>query len=224
MRPQRLRRMTLIGGGALLVIAVIVAIVLIYDGETSTPSVLDVSLSGLQTGSDPWPPEYVHMLQRIQAIGLPAQPSMATLLHHHDLLEIFVNGRAIDVPASIGIYEPAAGHGRPRETGYLTSLHTHDATGIIHVESPAERSFDLGEFFDVWGLRLTSTCIGGYCNDSSQTLTAYLNGTLYTGDPRTIPLTQHEDIVLAFGTPSELPDPVPSSYSPSISPTCAPSC
>jgi hypothetical protein len=46
------------------------------------------------------------------------------------------------VPANIGIDEQA---------GYLTSLHTHDATGIIHVESPTRRSFNLGDFFDVWG-------------------------------------------------------------------------
>jgi hypothetical protein len=66
--------------------------------------------------------------------------------------------------------------------------------------------------------------MGGYCDNGSQTLEAFVNGKPFNGDPRTIPLTQHEDIVLAFGTPSELPNPIPSSYSPSISTSCAPSC
>jgi hypothetical protein len=29
-------------------------------------------------------------------------------------------------------------------------LHTHDGTGIIHIESPIKRDFTLGQFFDIW--------------------------------------------------------------------------
>jgi len=29
-------------------------------------------------------------------------------------------------------------------------LHTHDASGIIHVESNTMRDFRLGEFLDIW--------------------------------------------------------------------------
>jgi hypothetical protein len=141
---RRLRRRALIVGPAILVIAVVVVVVLSNRGQAPTPSVPSVpaGLPGLQTGPAPWPPEYAHLKQRLQAIGLPAGPSMSELLHHHDLLQIFVSGNPIEVPDLVGIDATA---------GYLTSLHTHDATGIIHVESPVQRSFDLGEFFDVWG-------------------------------------------------------------------------
>jgi hypothetical protein len=56
--------------------------------------------------------------------------------------------------------------------------------GIIHVESPTVGKFYLGQFFDIWGVRLTSDCIGGYCTDATNTLTVYVNGEKYAGDPR----------------------------------------
>jgi len=140
---------------------------------------------------------------------------MSANLHHHDLLQIFIHGQPVTVPANIGIDQAA---------GYLTSLHTHDDSGIIHVESPEPRDFTLGEFFDVWGVRLTSDCIGGDCNDGTNQLRAYVNGAEFTGDPRTLPLRQHDDIVLTYGTDAELPNPIPATYPNDLSPTCAPSC
>jgi hypothetical protein len=167
------------------------------------------------TSAASWAPEYTHLKERLKVLGLPAGPSMAETLHHHDLLQIYVNGEPVTVPSQVGIDAQAA---------YLTSLHTHDTSGIIHVESPDQRSFTLGQFFSVWGIRLTPTCINTYCATGSATLKAFVNGASYTGDPRTIPLTQHEDIVLAYGTPAQLPNPVPSTYAGTISRSCTPDC
>ena len=200
---------------AVLVVALVGSIVLTHRSASPAQASSSGALPGLQTGSAPWVPEYVYLRQRLQALGLPAQSSMSAVVHNHDLLQIYVNGSPVQVPALIGIDQTA---------GYLTSLHTHDASGIIHVESPEARSFTLGQFFDVWGVRLTSTCIGGYCDSGSSTLRAFVNGSPFTGDPSTIPLTSHEDIVLAYGTGAQLPKPIPNRYSTSISSTCAPSC
>ena len=214
-RMQRRRRnRTLLFAGAAFVVAVVVG-VLAISGSPSSPATSADGLPGLQTGPPPWPPEYAFLQQRLQALGLPAGPSMAANVHHHDLLQIFIHGQAVTVPANIGIDQTA---------GYLTSLHTHDTSGIMHVESPEARDFTLGEFFDVWGVRLTSDCIGGDCNTGDDQLRAYVNGTAYTEDPRTIPLGQHDDIVLTYGTEAEQPSPIPSTYSKDLSPTCAPSC
>ncbi len=30
-------------------------------------------------------------------------------------------------------------------------LHTHTEDGIIHIESPVQRTFTLGHFFAIWG-------------------------------------------------------------------------
>ena len=73
------------------------------------------------------------------------------MIHIHQHLDIYVNGKKVTVPALVGI--DTAGQ-------FLTQLHTHDTTGILHVESPTKRSFRLGEFFGEWGVRLTSTCLG----------------------------------------------------------------
>jgi hypothetical protein len=214
-RMQRRRRnRTLLFAGLAFVVAAVIG-VLAIAGSPSSPAESSDGLPGLQTGPPPWPPEYAFLPQRLQALGLPAGPSMAANVHHHDLLQVFVHGQAITVPANIGVDQTA---------GYLTSLHTHDTSGIMHVESPEPRDFTLGEFFDVWGVRLTGDCIGGDCNDGTNQLRAYVNGTPYTGDPRTIPLGQHDDIVLTYGTDAEQPNPIPATYSKTISPTCAPDC
>jgi len=212
-RQAARRRQVRTMGIVVTVFAVVIAataLVLTHRRSAASPA-----LAGIQTGPAPWAPEYAHLTQRLKAMGLPMSASMSYVLHNHDLLQMYVHGQPVQVPSQVGINQAE---------GYLTSLHTHDASGIIHVESPTQRSFTLGEFFDVWGVRLTDRCIGGYCDAGSATLKAFVNGTAFTGDPRTIPLTQHEDIVLAYGTSAELPNPVPSTYSRSISTTCAPDC
>jgi hypothetical protein len=200
-----------IGVGALVVITLLV----VNPGSSSDSSNASSSLPGIQTGPPPWPPELADLRQRLQVLGLPASPSMSANLHNHDLLQIFVHGKPVTVPASIGINQTA---------GFLTSLHTHDDSGIIHVESPTVEDFTLGQFFDVWGVRLSPTCIGGLCNSGDNQLRGYVDGKPWTGNPRDIPLKQHEDIVLTYGTPQEEPNPIPSNYSKKISETCAPDC
>jgi hypothetical protein len=170
--------------------------------------------SRLQSG-ETWQPEYAHLKDRLSAIGLPVLGAEATTIHHHDLLQVFIHGKEVTVPALVGIDESA---------GYLTSLHTHDTSGILHVESPTPRTFTLGEVFDVWGVRFTSSCIGGYCSSGGDHLRVYVNGQAVGGDPRAAELTQHEDIVVTFGSTAELPDPIPSTYSKSLSTSCAPDC
>jgi sulfur carrier protein ThiS len=42
----------------------------------------------------------------------------------------------------------------------MSPLHTHDATGLIHVESNAAKNFTLGEFLDVWqGLNINGKTV-----------------------------------------------------------------
>jgi hypothetical protein len=42
----------------------------------------------------------------------------------------------------------------------------------------------------------------------------YVDGQFATGDPTTLELFAHEEIVMTYGTEAELPDPIPSSYAP----------
>jgi hypothetical protein len=125
-----------------------------------------------------------------------------SVMHIHQHLDIFVHGKAVAIPAGIGIDESVG----------FSPIHVHDATGIIHVESPTIEKFTLGQFFDVWGVKFTASCIGGYCADSTKSLKVYVNGTLYQEDPRLLALAQHQEIAITYGTAQESPQ-IPTTYS-----------
>ena len=163
------------------------------------------SLESVSTGEAPWAPELAHLRERLKAIGLPALSSEGTALHIHQHLSIFIHGVSTTVPKDIGVQE---GPG-----GFISPLHIHDTSGVVHVESPTVETFTLGQFFNVWGVRLTDSCIGGYCSDATNTLKLYINGTPYTGDPQKLELAPHQVLVITFGMASETPAIIPTSYS-----------
>ena len=169
----------------------------------SGPVIDPATRPGILTGPAPWPPNTADLRARLDAIGLPALPAESFVLHIHQHIDVFVDGRPITVPALIGINQ---------QEQFLSPIHTHTPDGIVHVESPTRRTFSLGQFFDVWGVRFTQTCLGGYCAGSGKSLRVYVDGHLVAGDPRRVELFAHEEIVVAYGTAAELPNPIPSSY------------
>jgi len=152
------------------------------------------SVPQLQKSAPPWPSESGLLARRLQPSGLDALSMEGTVLHHHEHLDLFVNGHRVTVPALVGI-----------GPGFLTELHTHDPSGIIHVESPVQRSFTLGEFFCEWGVKLNASCLGRYRGE----LAWWVNGRRMHGNPALLPLQQHQEIVIAAGRP---PTTVPTSY------------
>src|SRR5208282_2454411 len=133
--------------------------------------------------------------------GISCQTSEQTLFHIHAHLTIFVNGSARQIPAAIGI-PGAQATNTPRgpfiETGTCFYwLHTHAADGIIHIESPVQRTYTLGNFFDIWGQPLGPDQVG----PASGHVVAIYNGQVYQGNPRDIPLNAHAQIQLQVGTP-----------------------
>ena len=133
------------------------------------------------------------------------QASEQTLFHIHAHLAIFVNGKAQQVPAGIGVPGARAqetAHGPFIATGTCFYwLHTHAADGIIH---PVQRTFTLGNFFDVWGQPLGPDQAGPA---TGRVVTLY-NGKVYQGNPRDVPLTAHAQIQLDVGSPLVAPQPV----------------
>jgi len=177
------------------------------------------TLDNMQTGDAPWNSGQEGLKERIQAIGLPFGHQETLAFHHHDLVQVYVDGKKVAIPAYVGINYPA-----PQSQVFFAVLHTHDASGIVHIESPVARAFTLGNFFDVWGVAFSSTNIGGYENSGNKQIRVFLNGKPYTGDPRNLPLTQHEDVVVTYGTKAQLPDPIPVTYPATISTSCSPDC
>lgn len=101
--------------------------------------------------------------------------------------------------------------GSTRGGRFISPLHTHDATGVIHVESPTVRTFSLGQFFGVWGVRFRDGCLGGYCAGRGQVLRVYADGRP-VARPDRLALAEHQEIVVAFGARRQLPRPVPARY------------
>jgi hypothetical protein len=164
------------------------------NAPTTLPTAVNVrALPGLQGGPPPWPAEIAQLRTRLDAIGLPARSG--TSLHTHQHLDVFVDGKRVVVPAGIGIGD-----------GFISPLHTHDASGVLHVESTTIRSYSLAEFFAVWGVRLTRACLADECGRGKVHL--FVDGKP-AADPNRVVLTQHQEIAVAFGQP---PKPVPSSY------------
>ena len=116
-------------------------------------------------------------------------------LHVHSHVAIFNNGKQIALPQYIGFAPSLTG-------GCLYWIHTHDASGIIHLEAPSISppqggNYTLGMLFDIWGQPLQRQDIAGFVGD----VTAYVNGSKYDGDLSAIPLGAHQQIVLEIGKP-----------------------
>lgn len=153
-------------------------------------------LTGIQTNSAPWQPELTYLHRRLIEIGLPALAREGSALHIHQHIDLSINGQPVAIPSEIGIN---------RIEGFISQIHTHDASGIIHVESNAVRTFNLGQFFDIWGVRFTASCIGAYCADTTRMLKVYVNGLLVSGDPRALALAAHQEIMVVYGSASDTP-------------------
>src|SRR3954470_10456181 len=184
----------------LVAVAVAVLFFFVFSGNDNAAGKIpdDSNLIGLQTSPAPWNPGLDTLPDRLAPLGLNDLTTEGQVLHIHQHLDVFVDGKRQQVPANIGVYDGQ----------FLTELHTHDPTGVMHVESPTARNFDLGQFFGVWGVRLTPDCVGGYCRQVTPWI-LYVNGEAYRGDPRAIVLREHQEFALVIGTP---PKKIPSKY------------
>lgn len=163
-------------------------------------------------------------LSHIRYAGLI--PVLGRLIRHdHAHLDVIINGGAVTVPAGIGMAEPFDFGPCPSgvndgdcATGNIydgliadAPLHTHSTSGIIHVETDRPGTFTLGQFFDEWGVRLNQTCVGGYCTGDGNEMRVYVNGTRVVGDPRSLALSNLQEIAAIYGGPGAFNN-VPSAY------------
>lgn len=215
MRRRRLVRLAAVG----VVLMAIVGAALVVRWSSPAPSptsgpaaalvpgparVDPQTLPGILDGPPPWPDNTGKLVERLHALDFPADMQMeGSALHIHQHLEIYVDGLRVTVPMNLGIANATT-------APVFSPIHTHDDTGLVHVESPVARQFTLGEVFDVWGVPLTDQCLGPYCSDATRTLRVFVNGNEVQGNPQQIILASHQVIVVTFGTPNQIPSPMPS--------------
>jgi hypothetical protein len=139
--------------------------------------------------------------------GIKCERNAKTVFHIHAHLTLFVNGRPRALPGGIGIWPPVGPqnyrHGLFGVTAEncISWLSTRYPDGLVHVESSVHRSFVLGDLFDVWGQPLDPSGVG----PARGALTAIVNGSVWTDDPRRIPLQAHSQIQLEVGKPLVAP-------------------
>jgi hypothetical protein len=152
------------------------------QGPAQASTAVPAHLTGELTHGPPWPRNVPELRERLAELHLPALAYEGTVLHIHQHLDVFDNGRRVIVPAGIGIGDT-----------FISPLHTHDTSGVMHVESPTIRPFTLAEFFGVWGAPLA-------------------HAKVYVDGKRSIPgvrLEPHQEIAVVFG---RAPRRIPSSY------------
>lgn len=123
-------------------------------------------------------------------------------VHYHAHLDVIVHNQKITVPANLGIDVA-------RKT--ITPLHTHDSSGIIHIESDKDIPFTLGQVFTEWGQPLSPVEVGPVAATSDEQVRVYRNGKLIAGNPAALKLGEHDEIVVWLGPINGNPK-VPSSF------------
>jgi hypothetical protein len=161
--------------------------------STPPPAGLRLAGPGLQAGQPRWYPEYTHLAERLRQIGLP--PGGSEAFHHHALLHIYVNGLLTPLAPDTGL-EPA----RHLES----SLHTHDGTGVIHMEAAHPFKFTLGDFFMVWGVKLGPDEVGGLKGLGGDHLHFFVNGRPLS-NPAAYVMGNNDSIVIGYGAEGSFP-------------------
>jgi hypothetical protein len=140
--------------------------------------------------------------------GIPCDQLEHTQVHYHAGLQILYHGNSVGIPSDAG-----------RLSTCFYWLHVHaESPGVIHIESPANQTFTLGQFFAVWAASkgtpepLDATHVSSLTLAAGDTLVVYVkeegkDAVLYTGDPKAIVLKSHEVITLEITPPTVSPPP-----------------
>lgn len=123
-----------------------------------------------------------------------------TTVHVHPWLQISINLGAgitnVTIPTAVGILDPQITNGLAGGGSCFEPMHTHDSSGIIHVEAASvSGQYTLGAFFQIWQVTygtvnvngvsrpvvFNNTDILGYKNDGTHTVSLLVDGKPFTG-------------------------------------------
>jgi len=171
-------------------------------GSASTPSATGGGDDGKPAAVAVNWPAPADASAQAKAAGLPMLGAEGQVLHIHSHLDVFVDGKAVTVPAEIGIDVPKQ---------QISPLHTHDTSGVVHIESPVKADFTLGQFMTEWNVPISKDAIGTLKVGGGKELHVYVNGKEQAGDPASIKLAEHDEIAVVYGAPGDKVQ-VPTTY------------
>jgi len=101
----------------------------------------------------PWPAPR-DGVSYFEAAGVPASRLDDTTDQRLVTLTLSINGEPVPLVTGIGLDLPRA---------LQAPVHTHDTSGQLWLEGRGAREVTLGQFFTVWGVRFTDSCLGAAC-------------------------------------------------------------
>lgn len=163
------------------------------SGTATTQTGAVVDGPGMLTTSPPWPAQYRNIKRRLAPLALPSAGDES--FHTHQLLHIYNDGILVPVATNIGVDE---------RQDVEAALHTHDSTGVIHMEAGRPFRATLGDLFTVWGVGFGPDHLGGLKASSDKPLRVFVNGRP-VADPAAHVLAKNDNIVIAYGAMSGVP-------------------
>lgn len=138
--------------------------------------------------------------------------------HYHAALQIIYQGNVVNLPDNAGIQLDPTG----QNVSCYYWLHVHAANkNVIHIEAPANDTFTLGQFFQVWNRwsvdngkpaqKLDATHVSTFTVTPDEKIVTYIDlndgkgPQVYTGDPSKIILKSHEVISVEIAPPDSKP-------------------
>ena len=150
------------------------------------------NLPGVLKTPPPWDANTGKLQLRLRAIGLPALTAEGQVVHIHQHLDLFVDGKPVD--------GRRRHRHRPRRRRSSRRCTPTGRDGVLHVESPTQERFSLGQFFARLGRAAGRQVPRRRVRRGQQGAAAWVNGVAVQGDPTRIVLAEKQEIVIAYGT------------------------
>jgi hypothetical protein len=153
---------------------------------------------------------------------IPCDHLEQTQIHYHTALQIMYQGSVVGLQAGTGI------QGGEAAASCFYWLHVHASSpNVIHIESPSQDVFTLGDFIKVWDafdnyngkprIHLDSTHVATFTLQPGDSVITYIDlgdgkgPTVYDGDPNKIVLKKHEVITIEI-TSAQFPAKTPPTF------------
>jgi hypothetical protein len=106
------------------------------------------------------------------AICIYALQGIVSDYHYHLWLNITANGDRVEIPANVGFE-----YNDDSSVQFIHPIHTYDNSGQVHVETIANATVTLGDFFAIWEQPFSSEEVLDYTVDDTHTLRMTVDGT-----------------------------------------------
>ncbi|HJT10247.1 MAG TPA: hypothetical protein VJ771_05630 [Candidatus Nitrosotalea sp.] len=122
--------------------------------------------------------------------GIECNTNEFSVLHSHAHLDLYVNGNQMTVPERIGVIDNKC----------LYWMHTHNTSGVMHIESPKSMDFTMGQFINIWKA-------SGDFPVSGAIPKIFVNGQAVNTNLEETKIKEHDEIAIVYGTPPSVVPP-----------------